>query len=107
MNDKLWWNCEKIKKGKNFGKNVKLMTSFDDVTIVLKQFEYAQRIALAPSFNLIYGLLWSVVVYSRYNETIKKRINGNNLEKSKFWKTKQKCNSIETIPDLPVQMSAL
>ena len=50
MKDKLWSNCEKIKKGNNFGENVQVMTSFDDVTIVLTKFEYA----LAPSFDLIY-----------------------------------------------------
>ena len=54
MKDKLWSNCEKIKKGNNFGENVQVMTSFDDVTIVLTKFKYAQRIALDPSFNLIY-----------------------------------------------------
>ncbi len=43
---KLWGK----KRGINFGKHVQVMTSFDDVTIVLTKFEYA----LAPSFDLIY-----------------------------------------------------
>ncbi len=43
-----------MKKGNNFGKNVKVMRSFDDVIIVLTKLEYSQRIALAPTFNLIY-----------------------------------------------------
>ena len=43
-----------MKKGNNFGENVKVMTSFNDVAIVLTKFEYAKHIALAPSFNLIY-----------------------------------------------------
>ncbi len=44
------------KKRNNFGKNVKVMTSFVDVTIVETKIEYVQRIALAESFNLIYCL---------------------------------------------------
>ncbi len=71
MKDKVWWNCENMKKGKNFGENVKVMTSSDDVTIVIRKCEYAQRIALATSFNLIYELLWFVVVYSWYYEKCK------------------------------------
>ncbi len=52
-------------------KNVKVLTSFDDVTIVLKKFEDAQRIALAPSFNLIYWLSRSTDIYPLYNEKCK------------------------------------
>ncbi len=33
-----------------------------------KKIEYAQRIALTPSFNFIYWLLWSVEVYSYNSE---------------------------------------
>ena len=43
----------KIKKGNKFGKNVKVMTLFDDVTISLAKFKCKHHIALAPSFNFI------------------------------------------------------
>ncbi len=52
------------KNGNNFEKNVKVMTSYDDVTIVLKKCEYTHRISLALSFNLIYWFSRSVDEYS-------------------------------------------
>ncbi len=64
---KLWEN----KKGNNFGKNVKVMTWMDHVTIDLTKCEYTQRMALAPRFDFIYQLLWFVVVYSWYYEKCK------------------------------------
>ena len=91
MKEKVWWNFDKIRKAINFAKNVKVMTSFNDVTIVLTKCEYKQCIALAPSFNLIYWLVWSVIVYSWYNEkSFKKCIKGSNSWKNKYWATKKK-----------------
>ena len=39
----LW---ENKKKGSNFGEKVKVMMSFDDVTIIITKCKYAQRNAL-------------------------------------------------------------